>query len=202
MVHKAKLGICLLVAVTACRGENRTSEAAPPDTASSREAAAPRGPTVLAAPQITHIVMTANAIEVALGQLAQQRASDQEVRTFAATMITDHGAIYRQLTELAQQLGIPPAPHPIADQHESAARQTEQALLQLQGAQFDRIYMANEIVMHKNLLDSLEAVFVPRTENPQLKEFLEKMRATVAAHLRMARTIERRLNPRVSGSDD
>lgn len=200
-MHKAKPGICLLAAVLACRGENKTSETAPPDTV-SREAAAPRGPVVLADPQITNIVMTANAIEVALGQLAQQRASDEEVRNFAATMVSDHSAIYREQAALAQQLGINPGPHPIAEQHESTARQTEQALQQLHGAQFDRVYMANEIVMHQNLLDSLQSVFVPRTENPQMREFLEKVRATVAAHLRMARTIERRLNPRGPGSDD
>jgi len=196
-VRKTTLGICLVVVVAGCRGDNRKEANASTDTMPRREAAAPRGPVVLADPQISQVLMSANSVEVALGELARQRASDDEVRNFAQTMVADHGAIYRQQAALNQQLNLAPSPHPLSEQVAANAEQTRQALDRLSGEQFDRVYMANEIVMHQNLLDSLQVVLVPRTQNPQLKEFLEKLRATVVAHLRMARSIERRINPRV-----
>lgn len=197
-MRKTILGISLAVAVTACRGENGREASAPPDTTVRREAAAPRGPVVLGDPQIAHVVMTANSLEVNLGELARQRAANEEVRSYAQTMVTDHGAIYRQQSALTRQVNVPPSPHPNGESLKASAEQARLALSRLPGEQFDRVYLANEITMHQNLLDSLEMVLVPRTQNAQLKQFYEMMRATVAAHLRMARSIERRINPRVA----
>jgi hypothetical protein len=43
--------------------------------------------------QIAHAAVTANAIDVEMGEIARQRASDERVQEFAERMITDHTAV-------------------------------------------------------------------------------------------------------------
>ena len=59
-------------------------------------------------PQIAHIVVTANQIDIDAGKLAKSKSRNKEVQAFAQQMITDHTAVNRQAAALAKKLGVKP----------------------------------------------------------------------------------------------
>jgi len=62
----------------------------------------------LSDPEVAHVAVTANSIDVELARYAQTRARNAAVRSFAATMITDHTAVNAQAAALAGRLGVTP----------------------------------------------------------------------------------------------
>lgn len=59
-------------------------------------------------PEIAHIAVTANALDVEAARLALERAEDEAVREFARTMIRDHEGVIEQAEALAGRLGVTP----------------------------------------------------------------------------------------------
>src|SRR3954462_7819330 len=59
-------------------------------------------------PQIAHIVVTANQIDIDAGKLAKSQSKNKEVQDFAQQMITDHTAVNKQAGALAKKLGVKP----------------------------------------------------------------------------------------------
>src|SRR3954467_10054828 len=59
-------------------------------------------------PQIAHIVVTANQIDIDAGKIAKSKSKNKEVQAFAHQMITDHGAVNKQAGALAKKLGVKP----------------------------------------------------------------------------------------------
>src|SRR6478672_9595169 len=59
-------------------------------------------------PEIAHIVVTANTIDVNAGKLAEQKTKNAEVKEFAKLMVTDHSGVNKQATDLAKKLSVTP----------------------------------------------------------------------------------------------
>ena len=59
-------------------------------------------------PEIAHIVVTADKIDIDAGKLAKSKSKNKEVKKFAQTMITDHTGVNKQATDLAKKLGVTP----------------------------------------------------------------------------------------------
>ena len=53
-------------------------------------------PPDLSDPEVAHVAVTANSIDVDLAKLAQSRTGNPDVKQFATTMITDHSAVNAQ----------------------------------------------------------------------------------------------------------
>src|ERR1041384_1778427 len=47
----------------------------------------------LSDPEVAHVAVTANSIDIDLAKFAQTRTTNAGVKQFAATMITDHSAV-------------------------------------------------------------------------------------------------------------
>lgn len=140
-------------------------------------------------PEIAHIAVTANTIDVELARLAQSRASDRAVREFARTMIADHTAVNEQAAELAGRLGVTPRSNPVSQQLRSGADDARATLEDLRGAAFDRAYMDREVGYHQAVLDALDRMLIPGADNADLRSLLEQVRPAIAAHLDRARSI-------------
>ena len=54
--------------------------------------------------QIASIVVTANQVDIDAGQLAASRATNDEIRTFARLMVTDHTGVNKAATDLVAKL--------------------------------------------------------------------------------------------------
>jgi putative membrane protein len=87
---------------------------------------------------------TANMAEIELGQLAQQQAQDPQVKQFAQMMVDEHTKALDQLKTAAGGQGTIPSAL------DSKHQKLHDKLAKLQGAEFDRAYMAAMVDGHKD----------------------------------------------------
>ena len=153
---------------------------------------APEAPN-LSDPEVAHVAVTANAIDVDLAQFAQSRTRTAAVRQFAQTMITDHNAVNAQAAALAKKLGVTPADNAVSQSLQAGAADARKSLEPLQGAAFERAYMDREVAYHQAVLDAIDTVLVPTTENAELKKLLVDVRPAIAAHLEHAKQVRAQL---------
>ena len=152
-------------------------------------AVAAQAPADLTDPEVAHVAVTANAIDIELAQLARQQARSRAVRDFASTMITDHSAVNAQAGALATRLGVTPQDNAVSQSLLAGAGSAREALQPLRGRAFDRAYMDREVAYHEAVLNAIDATLVPTTENAELRQLLVNVRPAIAAHLEHARQI-------------
>ena len=140
-------------------------------------------------PQVAHVAVTANAIDIDAARYALTRSRDSVVRGFANTMITDHSAVNAQAAALATRLGVTPADNAVSRSLQDGAAAAHRSLGSARGKAFDRAYMDREIAYHQAVLDALDSLLIPTTENAELKALLQQVRPAIAAHLAHAKTI-------------
>ena len=143
----------------------------------------------LSDPEIAHVAVTANAIDVETAQLALAQAQDAEVKAFARTMITDHTAVNDQAAALATRLGVTPEDNILSRSLRNDAKEARGKIDDLWGASFDRSYIAREVTYHEAVLKALDDVLIPQADNAELKTLLQGVRPAIAAHLAHAQRI-------------
>src|SRR5437868_2991399 len=143
----------------------------------------------LSDPEVAHVAVTANAIDIDAAKFAQTRVHHADVRQFAATMIADHSAVNAKAGALAARLGVTPADNTVSRSLQEGAATAHHALESLRGDAFDRAYMDREIAYHQAVLDALDSLLIPTTENAELKQLLVDVRPAIAAHLAHAKEI-------------
>ncbi|HEX6308158.1 MAG TPA: DUF4142 domain-containing protein [Longimicrobiales bacterium] len=184
--------LVLLAGLVGCGGSGAETE---PDAAVG-EAPAPAVSAPAAAlddADIAAIVVVANTIDVRTGELARERATDERVRQFAETMITDHTAVNRSAQELVTRLGVTPTENEVSRSLQESAEQTHASLASQSGAAFDRAYMAHEVSYHEAVLSALDETLIPNATNEELRQTLTGVRPAFQAHLDHARTLLRQL---------
>ncbi|MBI1197899.1 MAG: DUF4142 domain-containing protein [Phenylobacterium sp.] len=140
-------------------------------------------------PQIAHIAYTAGAIDVAAARQALSKSAEPEIRAFAETMARDHAAVNDQALALAKRLGITPEENPTSEALERQASETAARLAELNGAAFDKAYIANEIAFHQAVNSALSEMLIPNARNPELKSLLETGLKLFRAHEQHAEQI-------------
>jgi len=173
--YQAALMVAALVGVTSLRAQNA---AAAPD---------------LSDPEFAHVAVTANGIDIDMAKFAQTRTHNAAVKQFAQTMITDHSAVNAQAAALAQKLGVTPADNAVSQSLQSGAKQARASLERLRGAAFDRAYLDREVAYHQAVLDAIDKVLVPTTENAELRKLLTDVRPAIATHLEHAKQLRGQL---------
>jgi putative membrane protein len=120
--------------------------------------------------------------EVALGQVASQKASDPKVRQFGQQMVTDHTQANQELQQIAkqQQMAIPAKP-------ESAETAKQQRLEAMKGSSFDAAYMKDMVQDHQQDVADFRQE-AETGQNPALKGFAQKYLPVLEHHLQMAQT--------------
>lgn len=145
-------------------------------------------------PEVAHVAVTANTIDAELGAWAESRAESAEVKRFAAMMQRDHTAVNEKAGALAGKLGVTPRANPVSESLATGAKQARSELEPLSGTGFDRAYIAREIAFHQAVLDALDQVLIPTTENGELKQLLVEVRPAIATHLAYARKLGEKLH--------
>jgi putative membrane protein len=141
-------------------------------------------------PQIAHIVVTADTIDVEAGDLAKKHTKNEEVKKFAEQMVTDHTAVNKTATELCQKLGVKPEDNATSKSLKAGADKNMKHLKSLKGPAFDKAYVDHEVTYHQAVLDTIDTLLLPNTKNAELKSTIEKVRPTIAAHLEHAKSIQ------------
>jgi putative membrane protein len=122
--------------------------------------------------------------EVELGQFAQQHASNDEVKQFAARMVKDHSKANEELRQLAQEKGVTmPAGPSHMDNHEMTK------LSKLTGADFDREYMNNMVKDHQKDVKEFEKQ-ASGAKDADVKSFAARTLPTLQEHLQMAESAD------------
>jgi putative membrane protein len=118
--------------------------------------------------------------EVELGQFAQQHASSEQVKQFAAKMVQDHSKANEELRSLAQAKGVTmPAAPKRGENHEMSK------LAKLQGDAFDREYMDHMVKDHvKDVKDFQKQA--DKAKDADVKNFAANTLPTLQEHLRLA----------------
>lgn len=125
--------------------------------------------------------------EIQLSQLAVQKATNDDVKRFAQRMIDDHTQANNQIATLAQQKGITLSNAPSPEQQAVANE-----LSALSGADFDKAYMDENVVMHvKDVRQAQQQADQGR--DPQIASFAQQVSPTLASHLASAIDIDGRI---------
>lgn len=145
---------------------------------------------VLSDAETASIMSTANTAEIQEGQLALQKSRNDAVRQFAQRMISDHTALNQELMAHMRRRDGKAGDNPITHQLMSNAQQSTRNLQQLDGMQFDRAYIQNQVAMHQWLLNTLDNALIPSADSNRLEADLREARDVIAAHLQHARQIQ------------
>src|SRR5215204_5875640 len=96
-------------------------------------------------PQIAHIVVTANQVDVDAGKLAAAQATNPEVKKFGEQMAADHTSVNKSATELAAKLKVKPEDNATSQALKAGGDKNLANLKSLKGAAFDKAYVDNEV---------------------------------------------------------
>jgi putative membrane protein len=140
--------------------------------------------------QIAAIAVAANQVDIEAGKTAELKSSNPEVKAFAHRMITDHSDVIKQATALVTKLKVTPEENLVSKSLKSDGQKNLDRLKKLDGKDFDKTYIYQEIVFHKQVLDLIDNKLLPGAKNEELKALLVKVRAAVASHLEHAEKIQ------------
>lgn len=138
-------------------------------------------------PQIAHIVVTANQIDIDAGKLAKSHTKNKEVQDFAQRMITDHTAVNKQAGALAKKLGVKPEDNDTSKSLKQGAADNIKKLKGLKDGAFDKAYIDHEVAYHQAVLDAIDKTLIPSAQNQELKGLIVKVRPAIQAHLEHAK---------------
>lgn len=145
-------------------------------------------------PQIAHIVVTANQIDIDAGKAAEAKAASPAVKDFAKLMVTDHTAVNKAATELAQKLKVTPEDNATSQSLKKGGDENLAHLKTLSGGAFDRAYVEHEVAYHQSVIDAVDKTLIPNAQNGELKALLQKSRPTFVAHLEHAKQLQASLS--------
>ena len=115
--------------------------------------------------------------EVALGKLAQTKAANAQVKSFADMMVTDHTKANDELMAIAKAKNITLPTAPDADHQKKL-----EDLSKLSGKDFDKAYVDAMVDGHKKTLDLMNTA-AKNCKDADLKAFAAKTAPIVQTHL-------------------
>ena len=140
--------------------------------------------------QFVNFAAQTDMVEANLGQLAQQNASNQEVKSYGQMLVTDHTNDFGQLHTAAQQAGLT-VPNAIDPAHNKALIDP---LEKLKGAAFDKRYIAEMVKGHTQAI----AIYKKEAadgQNAAIKSYAAAALPVLQKHLDDAKAIEQGKTP-------
>jgi putative membrane protein len=150
--------------------------------------------TTLTDAQIAAVVESANKGEIEQAKTALKKSKNARVRQFAQHMVTDHTGAMNDEKTVDQKNGITPQDNDVADGIKSNGEKVMSQLNSSGGDGFDKAYMDAQVDEHQKVLATLDDKLIPQAQNADLKSLLEKVRAKVASHLKMAQDVQASLS--------
>lgn len=178
--------------VTATAGSGSAAPAPAPLPAPA--APPPAGAPALTDPQIAAIVVAANQVDIDAGNLAVKKTKNADVKKFAELMITDHTAVNKGAVELVTKLKVTPEETDASRGLVSGGSDSRAKLEKLDGAEFDKAYVDNEVAYHKAVINVLQTALIPSATNAELKSTLVGVKPAFDAHLEHAESLQATLN--------
>lgn len=124
-----------------------------------------------------------NTAEIQLGQMAQQKATNEQVKQFGEKMINDHTELNNQLSNLATQCG---ATLPTELTHKN--KKMSDKLSKLNGSEFDKEYMNDMIKGHEQAVAAFKKESKDAAQTP-VDKWAGKTVAMLEGHLDQAKQV-------------
>ncbi len=123
-------------------------------------------------------------MEVELGRLAQQKASNDAVKQFGQRMATDHAKAGQELAQLAAGKGMELPTKP-----ERKTQMEKDRLSKASGSAFDREYVKMMVKDHEQDVAAFKRAS-QQAQDPDLKAWAAKTLPTLEDHLKSIKQIE------------
>lgn len=143
--------------------------------------------------EVASVAVVANQIDIAYADIAKEKSKDTEIVKFAETMINDHNAVISQAAALVKKLGVMPKDNDVSKKLLADAETTKKALRAKSGSEFNKAYIDNEVAYHKAVIDAVDGLLIPETENAELKELLQNVLPALKTHLAHAEMVQKGL---------
>ena len=125
--------------------------------------------------------------EIALSQLAQQKATSPAVKQYAVKMVQDHMKLTATMKPYADEWGLTPPTGPDAD------HQAELTKLQgLSGSDFDKEYISQMATDHEKALSAFTTE-AQETKDGKFRKTVMKGKTVVAEHTTMADDLDKKM---------
>jgi putative membrane protein len=133
-----------------------------------------------------------NQAEVQDGQLAQQAASNPEVKAFGEKLVTDHGQNDQQLVSLAQTMGVSLEGKPYTDAQKDAQKRMSK-LQSKTGPAFDKAFVQAMVKDHEKDTKDVKKLSKQARKDGQTEAatFLDQTEQAMQGHLATAKQLEK-----------
>src|SRR5205085_1490237 len=135
---------------------------------------------------LQHLAMT-NQMEIDMAQMAEQKASNQQVKDFARTLQQDHSKAQDLVQQAAQKQNVSIAA-PGADDKGSKKPMMAQKMGNLSGDQFDKEFIRHQLMDHKREVAQLQKI-ADNGSDPDTKQLAQQLLPDMQKHLQMAQQI-------------
>jgi putative membrane protein len=178
----------MLLAAAACNRDADQANTVNDDAFAQEEATANEPATAAdSAQQFVDSAAASDFYEIEAGKLGSTKASSADLKSFAQMLVADHTKSSAELKASAGELSpalTPPTALP-ADKQAKV-----DALKAASGADFDRLFLSQQVEAHSAALDLLRG-YAAGGDAATLKAFAEKTAPIVQAHLDKARTMQK-----------
>jgi putative membrane protein len=199
------LALGAVCALGACgKADNAADSAAAPATATTPDSGAAMTATpadsagapatgAMSSANVASLIGLTNAGEIGAAKVAQDKATNADVKAFAKQMIAEHQAMQKSLDSLTAAINVTPQPPAAADQKKQASDQMLATLESTaKGAAFDKAYIDGQVQAHQQALNDLQG-FSANAPDPQLKSLIDAAIPKVQAHLDKAQQLQSKL---------
>jgi putative membrane protein len=127
--------------------------------------------------QYLQAIHQANLFEIEAGNMAQQQASDQQVKDLGAMFVTDHTQLDQTVQSTASSVGVTLPNSPTADQ-QSVLDQ----LKGLNGSEFDTQWVTAQLTAHNQTVQATETEIAQGSDS-SVKQIAETALPVLQAHI-------------------
>ena len=182
------LAVCMAGAASACSGDRKAADPAPADPAAVGTAgtAKPADRPDRADTNFVETMMADGTAEVALGKMAQQKASTKQVKNFAAMMVRDHTKAGQELQAVATHANVDMTK---MDADMGDHKDLGERLSKLSGREFDREYIKAMVDDHEKAVKDTKDK-AEDADNDHVKQWAAKALPVLEKHLNEAKRIQ------------
>lgn len=165
--------------LTACAGSGMNMGA---DASADAAMAMPADMTPEERVAYVRMAAASDLFEIQSSQLALSRAQTPAVRQYAQMLLTHHTQTTQQLMAAASAAGLPPMTPQLMPMQVAMMQRLQAA----SGAEFDRVFVADQIPAHEMAL-ALHSNYAMSGDTPALRQVAATARPIVEQHLVQAR---------------
>lgn len=144
--------------------------------------------------EVASVAVIANQIDINYAAIAAEKSKNPEIIRFAATMASDHKAVIEQAAALVKKLGVTPKENGVGKKMLDDAEKTKKMLRSKSARSFDKAYIDNEVGYHQAVIDAVNNLLIPETENSELKGLLQNVVPALQAHLDHAKMVQSKIS--------